>query len=272
MAKINLVLGLFNLIPGLPLDGGQVLKAALWQATGDRFQAVRLAAKAGQILGYVAIAFGFLVDYLTGELVTGLWIVLLGWFGIRNATRYDRVAILQSTLLQLTAADVMTRNFRVVNANSSLRSFADMYLLAADQPSQSPVYFAESDGRYRGLVTIDDLRLVERSNWETQTLQTIVHPLTEIPTVNESTDLADVINQLESENLPHITVLTPAGAVAGVIDRGDIVQSLAVKLNLRIADTEIKRIKTEGNYPPGLELGAISRGLDASRNAKSTKN
>ena len=90
--------------------------------------------------------------------------------------------------------------------------------------------------------------------------------------LNESTDLADVINQLESENLPHITVLTPAGAVAGVIDRGDIVQSLAVKLNLRIADTEIKRIKTEGNYPPGLELGAISRGLDASRNAKSTKN
>ncbi len=263
LAKINLVLGLFNLIPGLPLDGGQVLKAALWQATGDRFQAVRLAAKAGQILGYVAIALGFLVDYLTGELVTGLWIVLLGWFGIRNATRYDRVAILQSTLLQLTAIDVMTRNFRVVNANSSLRSFADIYLLAADQSLQSPVYFAESDGRYRGLVTIDDLRNVERSKWETQTLQTIAHPLTEIPTVTESTDLADVINRLETENLPHITVLTPAGAVAGVIDRGDIVQSLAVKLNLRIADTEIKRIKTEGSYPPGLQLGAI---------AKSTKN
>lgn len=272
LAKINLVLGLFNLIPGLPLDGGQVLKAALWQATGDRFQAVRLAAKSGLILGYLAIAFGFLVDYLTGELITGLWIVLLGWFGIRNATRYDRVAILQSTLLQIKAADVMTRNFRVVNANSSLRSFADIYLLAADQSLQSPVYFAESDGRYRGLVTIDDLRNIQRSEWETQTLQTIAHPLTEIPSVTESTDLADVINKLETENLPYITVLTPADAVAGIIDRGDIVQSLVVKLNLQIADTEIKRIKTEGNYPPGLQLGAISRGLDASRNAKSTKN
>ncbi|MDJ0618684.1 MAG: site-2 protease family protein [Calothrix sp. MO_192.B10] len=260
LAKINLILGLFNLIPGLPLDGGQVLKAALWQATGDRFQAVRLAAKAGQILGYVAIALGFLIDYLTGELVTGLWIVLLGWFGIRNATRYDRVAILQSTLLQLTAADAMTRNFRIVDANSSLRSFADIYLLTAD-PSQ--VYFAESDGRYRGMVAIDDLRTIERSEWETQTLQTIVHPLTEIPTVAESTDLADVINQLEAENLPLVTVLTPAGAVAGIIDKGDIVQALAGKLNLRIADTEIKRIKAEGNYPQGLQLPAI---------AKSTKN
>ncbi|MDJ0798593.1 MAG: site-2 protease family protein [Calothrix sp. MO_167.B12] len=260
LAKINLVLGLFNLIPGLPLDGGQVLKAALWQATGDRFQAVRLAAKAGQILGYLAIALGFLVDYLTGELVTGLWIVLLGWFAIRNATRYDRVAILQSTLLQLTATDAMTRNFRIVDANSSLRSFADIYLLAADSPQ---VYFAESDGRYRGMVAIDDLRTIERSEWETRTLQTIVHPLTEIPTVAESTDLADVINQLEAENLTRVTVLTPAGAVAGIIDKGDIVQALAEKLNLRIADTEIKRIKAEGNYPQGLQLAAI---------AKSTKN
>ena len=260
LANINLVLALFNLIPGLPLDGGQVLKAALWQATGDRLQAVRLAAKAGKILGYVAIALGFLVDYLTGELVTGLWIVLLGWFGIRNATRYERVAVLQSSLLELTAADSMARNFRIVDANSSLRSFANTYLLGTDP---SPVYFAASDGRYRGMAGIEDLRTIEISEWETQTLQNIVRPLTEIPTVHESTDMVDVINKLETENLSFVTVLTPADSVAGIIDRGDIVKTLAAKLNLRIADTEIKRIKTEGNYPQGLQLAAL---------AKSTKN
>jgi CBS domain-containing protein len=86
-----------------------------------------------------------------------------------------------------------------------------------------------------------------------------VHPLTEIPNVAESTSLADVINKLENENLPRITVLSPAGAVAGVIDRGDIVRALAQKLNLRIADAEIKRIKEEGNYPPGLQLGVIAK-------------
>ncbi|MDD1469265.1 site-2 protease family protein, partial [Dolichospermum sp. ST_sed5] len=59
LSRINLVVALFNLIPGLPLDGGQVLKAALWKVTGDRFQAVHWAAKAGQILGYIAIALGF---------------------------------------------------------------------------------------------------------------------------------------------------------------------------------------------------------------------
>ncbi|MBD2362461.1 site-2 protease family protein [Anabaena minutissima FACHB-250] len=259
LARINLVVALFNLIPGLPLDGGQVLKAALWQITGNRFQAVHWAARAGQILGYGAIALGFAVDFLTRELVTGLWIALLGWFAVRNANTYDQMTTLQETLLKVTAADAMTRNFRVIDADQTLRSFADAYLLETTVPE---VYFAASDGRYRGMVTIEDLRLVERSQWETQTLHSIVHPLTEIPTVAESTSMAEVINKLENENLPRVTVLTPAGAVGGVIDRGDIVQTLAQKLGLRITDAEIKRIKEEGSYPPGLQLGGIAKSIN----------
>lgn len=253
LGKINLVLALFNLIPGLPLDGGQILKAALWKATGNRFQAIHWAARVGQILGWLAIATGMAVDWFTGQLVTGLWIVLLGWFGIRNASNYDRVTTLQEALLQLTAADAINNDFRVVDAEQTLRSFADLYLLE----NTPPVYFAASDGRYRGMVSVDDLRSCERSQWETQTLQSIVHPLTEIPTVTESTSLVEVINQLEQ--LPRITVLSPAGSVAGLIDRGDIVRVLAQKLKLRITDAEIKCVKEEGSYPPGLELGELAK-------------
>jgi Zn-dependent protease len=259
LSRINLVVALFNLIPGLPLDGGQVLKAALWKVTGDRFQAVHWAAKAGQILGYGAIAFGFAIDFFTREFITGLWIVLLGWFAVRNANSYDRVTTLQETLLKLVAADGMTRNFRVVDANQTLREFADLYLL---EPTGSQVYFAAADGRYRGLVNINDLRTTQRSEWETQTLQTIVHPLNTIPTVIESTSLAEVIRKLETEQLAQITVLSPADAVAGVIDRGDIVQALAQKLNLPITSTEIKRIKEEGSFPPGLQLGVIAKSVE----------
>jgi Zn-dependent protease len=259
LARINLVVALFNLIPGLPLDGGQVLKAALWKVTGDRFQAVHWAAKAGQILGYTAIALGFAIDFFTREFITGLWIVLIGWFAVRNANSYDRVTTLQETLLKLVAADSMTRNFRVVNADQTLREFADSYLLETTTPQ---VYFAASDGRYRGLVAINDLRKTERSEWETQTLQTIVHPLNTISTVIESTSLAEVINKLEAEQLPQITVLSPADAVAGVIDRGDIVQALAEKLNLPINAAEIKRIKEEGSFPAGLQLGVIAKSLN----------
>jgi Zn-dependent protease len=256
LARINLVLALFNLIPGLPLDGGQVLKSALWKATGNRFKAVRLAASSGQILGYAAIALGLVVDYLTGELVTGLWIALLGWFGIRNAKTYSRVSQLQETLLEMVARDAMTREFRVVDANKTLRSFADEYLFFSNK---SQVYFADRDGRYQGMVCVDDLRVIERSLWETQTVQTIVRPLNEIPTVEESTSLVEVITFLEKDKLQRVTVLSPAGAIAGLIDRGDILRALAQKLNLRIADADIKKVKEEGSYPPGLQLEAIAK-------------
>jgi len=256
LARINLILAVFNLIPGLPLDGGQVLKAAVWKITGNRFQGVRWAARTGQILGWLAIATGAAIEFSTGELVSGLWLVLLGWFGIRHASVYQRVTSFQEALLQLTAADAMTRDFRVVDADQTLRSFADLYLLETN-PTQT--YFAESDGRYRGMVSVDDLRLVERSQWETQTLQSIVHPLTAIPTVVESTPLVEVVNQMETQQLRSLTVLSPAGTVAGILDRGDIMRTLSQKLNLSISDAEIKRIKAEGSYPAGLQLGIIAK-------------
>ncbi|MBD1833185.1 site-2 protease family protein [Cyanobacteria bacterium FACHB-472] len=256
LAKINLILALFNLIPGLPLDGGQVVKAAVWKATGNRFQGVRWAAKFGLILGWGAIALGMAIIAFNDQWFNGFWIGLLGWFGIRNATSYERMSTLQETLLQIVAADAMQNEFRVVDANMSLRQFADEYILEA---SHFPVYFAASEGRYRGLISVDDLHFIERSRWETETLQSIVHPLTEIATVEEKTPIAEVINFIEAKQLNRITVLSPAGAVAGVIDRGDIVRAVAAKLNLAISDADIKRVKAEASYPQSLQLNAIAK-------------
>ncbi len=259
LARINLVLALFNMIPGLPLDGGQIVKAAVWKLTGDRFAGVHWAAKAGQTLGAIAVSFGIAVVLLAGESgVAGIWIAMLGWFVTRNASAYDRLTDLQEALVQLSAADAMSREFRVVDAGMSLRQFADQYLLA-DLPGPERPYYAASEGRYRGMVVPDDIRFAERSLWETQTLHSIVRPLSDMITAEENTPLVEVINQLETHKLPRITVLSRAGAVAGVTDRGDIVRALCQKLQLRISEAEIKRIKSEGTYPPGLQLPAIAK-------------
>ena len=256
LAYVNLSLALFNLIPGLPLDGGQVLKAAVWKATGNRFTAVHWAARAGVILGWSAIAAGLAIDFFTGELITGLWIALLGWFGIRNTNAYNSVTSLQEILLKLVASDAISSDFRVIDADQSLRSFADSYLLQTTAPE---VYFAASEGRYRGVVSVDDLRAVERSEWENKTLHDILHPLTEVPSVTESTPLVEVIEKLETQQLPRIVVLSPADAVAGIIDRGDIVRAVGAKLNKPFSDADIKRVKDDGSFPPTLQLGAIAK-------------
>ena len=255
IAAINLVLAIFNMIPGLPLDGGQVLKAAVWKFTGSRFAGVRWAARTGQMIGWIAIALGLTI-FLAENQFGGLWIAFIGWFAVRNATSYNRMTDLQEILIKITAEQTMTREFRVVDADLSLREFADEYLI---KPDTIPVYFAASDGRYRGLVSVETLRMTERSQWNIQTLHDVVTPLDELVTVSEKTPLVEVINNLEIQKLPRITVLSPAGAVAGLIDRGDIVKAVLTQMKVPVPESEIKRIKSEGNYPPGLPLPAVAQ-------------
>lgn len=257
VAQINLVLTLFNLIPGLPLDGGQVLKAIVWKATNSRFQGIRWAARSGQTLGWFGILAGLSLALLYQEF-SGFWIAAIGWFALRNAAAYNQVTNLQEAMMSLSAADAMARDFRVVDAAMTIRQFADTYLLEENRP---PVYFAASEGRYRGLVTVDDIRTIERSQWETMPLQDIVKPLLAIPSIREGTPLSEAIDQIETQNLARITVLTPADAVAGTLDRGDIVQAIAQRLGMKVPPAMIQRIKEEGQYPPGLQLPSIARSV-----------
>jgi len=255
LAGLNFILTLFNMIPGLPLDGGQVLKAAIWKATGSRIKGVRWAAKIGQTLGWCALILGIGACF-TPIGPRFLWIALMGWFGIRNASAYSSISDLQEGLLRLKAETAMSREFRVVDAHMTLRQFADKYLL---DEAELVTYYASSEGRYRGLVPPEGLREVERSLWESETLELIVQPLETLPSVLESAPLTEVVDQLETRSLRRITVLSPAGAVAGVIDRGDIVRTLAKNLNIPIPDDVIQRIKDEGEYPPGLQIPAIAK-------------
>lgn len=259
LANLNLVLAIFNLIPGLPLDGGQILKALVWKATGDRLMGMRWASASGQILGWLGIILGALVVILLGD-VGGLWVSFIGWFILRNATAYERLTVLQESLLDLSAQEAMTHDFRVVNAHLSLQEFIETYLLSGLATPMA--YYAASEGRYRGMLKQDEVQAIERSQCSSKTLSEIAYPLNVIPSVIEKTSLVGVIKALEASKERYLTVLSPAGAVSGVIDRGDIVKAIAQKQNIPITDAEIKRIKSEGTYPTYLQLSVIAQTLE----------
>ncbi len=258
VATTNLILALFNLIPGLPLDGGQIFKAAVWKATNSRAKGVRWAAISGQVVGFGGIGLGLLA-FAGGAGLIGLWPALIGLFILRNAKNYNRMNDLQEGLSKLKVSDATIRDFRVLDASMTLREFADEYLLL-DQ-KVAPVYFASSDGRYRGLVSIDGLRQVERSEWEHRNLQSIAQPLLEIPHVSENMPLTEAIELIEQQKLNRLTVLTPADSVAGTIDRGDVVRAVAKQMNFKVPEALIQKIKEEGAYPAGLQLGAIAQSI-----------
>ncbi|BFM40749.1 site-2 protease family protein [Synechocystis sp. LKSZ1] len=267
LGRINLFLALFNLIPGLPLDGGQVLKALVWHLTGDRLTGVQWAALSGQFLGALANILGLVLLFSLGE-AGGAWLALIGWFLWANARLSSRWTQLQRSLLSLTAAQAMSRQFKVVSGRLTLQEFVQSYLL--DNPEQWLFpYYAAADGRYQGLVPLSQLSTLERSEWPRQTVQDIAYPLATIPSVTEKDSLATVINRLEARRGAtddfgdrYLTVLSPAGAVAGVIDRGDIVQLLARQAPWPITAEEIQRIKAEGIYPEALPLPTLARALE----------
>jgi Zn-dependent protease len=259
LGQINLFLGLFNLIPGLPLDGGQILKALVWKLSGDRLVGVRWAARSGQGIGLIGVALGLISLFVIGD-AGGAWLALVGWFVWRNANAYERTSNLQSGLKMIRATEVMTREFRVVNANLTLREFAETYLLQGNQ--NLVPYYAASDGRYRGLVRVNLLQDIERSEWDWLTLQDIAIPLTESPHVGENSNLVEIINQLERSGDRALTVLSPAAAVAGVIDRGDVVKAIVTQQGLPIPEAEIKRIKQEAVYPSYLPLVNLAKSLE----------
>ena len=109
------------------------------------------------------------------------------------------------------------------------------------------------------MVSVEDIRTIERSQWEILTLNHIAKPLLSIPSLREQTPLTEAIDRLEALQVPRITVLSPADAVAGIIDRGEIVRAIADRLGLRISPAIIQRIKEDGQYPPGLQLASIAR-------------
>ena len=152
----------------------------------------------------------------------------------------------------------MSQGFRVLDVNLTLRQFINRYLLEASQPE---LYFAVSSGRYQGVISASTLPSLDQSQWDTQTVRSLLQPLSEMISVSEHTSLIETINLLEQHRQFQLAVLSPAGAIAGTVDRGDIVQAVADQLNILIPDAEIQRIKREGRYPSGLQLQAIARSV-----------
>ncbi|MFQ3679719.1 MAG: site-2 protease family protein [Pseudanabaenaceae cyanobacterium] len=252
VAQANLLLALINLIPGLPMDGGHALKAAVWKLTGDRLTGVRWSAGAGQLFGLVLLLFGFTL-FLMGAF-GGLVFALMGFFITSTALANLQTATLQQALYQVTAEAAMTRDFRLLDAEMSVRQFADEHLVLSEHTHRSPLFYATANGRDRGLVNPDKLRSIDRREWEKTPLSALVIPIHELVSVQLTELLATVVQKLEQSGLNHLTVLSPVGSIAGVIDRGDILRALSRKLQWRIPEETIAQVKREGKFPPNLPL------------------
>jgi Zn-dependent protease/CBS domain-containing protein len=258
-AQINLIFGLFSLIPALPFEGGHILKAAIWKITGDRFVGIRWAARSGQVFGVLTMIFGGLLSF-SGSVFFGIFLIFMGWILLGSAGGYLYLNNLQQALSDIDAESAMTRDFRLVDSNISLRDFADKFLLMEDK-DVNPIYIASSNGRDRGLISAGAIRDIDSHEWVSKSLQSLTKPLEEIDTVALNTKIFTVVNLLEQKQLRYVIVRSPVGSVAGVIDRGDVMKALDSKLNWRMPSEYVKQIKADGKFPSNFRLVEICEQL-----------
>ncbi len=226
LGYINLMLAAFNMIPGFPLDGGRVLRAIIWGATHNGDRATLIAARVGQIVALLFIAFG-IFEFFAGAGLNGIWLAFIGWFLLQAAGASRLQLQAMSALRGLKVGDTMTRDCVRVDGNTDLQTFVDSYLLRTGQRC----FIVVDDGYMAGLLTPHEVRTVERARWPQTPVREIMRPVQRIHAVGPEMPLADALEIMGREDVNQLPVVQN-GNLQGVLSRGNILRVLQSRAEL----------------------------------------
>ena len=255
LGALNLVLAVFNLLPGLPLDGGLILKSLVWQFTGSQRRGIQVATTTGRLLSLTLIMLG-IWWFLNGGGITALWFVLLGWFGMGASRSQAQTLALQQLLVRLRVGPSSSKRFRVMESDQSLRRLSQMRLRGAESEEDllpDWVLVCRS-GRWVGFVTDQPLKELSVQNWDFQTVGDHMRPLDELPSIEESEPLWKAVLALEQSEHGRLLVTGAAGLPSGTLDRSDVGEAVLKGLSLKLPAPLLEASRRRNDYPFGLPL------------------
>jgi Zn-dependent protease/predicted transcriptional regulator len=220
LAWTNLLLAAFNLVPGFPLDGGRLLRSAIWKATGSLARATRIASMAGQAVGWLLVAAG-VAWLLAGDLAGGIWFAFIGWFLVQAARSSYQELQLQQLLRRVEAEDVMAGDLRRIPPDLTLQQAVDDYFMRYDH-SAFPV---DEHGRTIGLLTLRGVRRVPREQWPTRRVRDHMVPLSDQVIVTPDARMDGVVGKLQDGEAGRVLVAQD-GEVVGIITPSDLTRWL----------------------------------------------
>lgn len=226
---INLTLGVFNLVPGFPMDGGRILRAALWRLRGDRYKATRNAAAVGQLIGYLLIAFGILLAFQPRMLVAGIWLALIGWFLSSAAEQAAAQTGIERSLRGVHVRDIMEAEPPWVDPNESVASLVHDRMLHGDNRTFLVRYL---DGGLAGIVTLSDVRRVPRDDWEEARVTDVMTRYGDLATVTPDDDVQSAMRLIQERGVSQLPVVTEGRTVAGLLTRAGIMRLIETRLRL----------------------------------------
>lgn len=232
LASINLILALFNLIPGLPLDGGNILKAIVWKITGNPYKGMIFAGRAGQMVGWIAIASGLLPVILLHSGIN-FWNLLIGWFLLQNASQFVRYARVQDTLSGLTAEDAVNPDSPIVSESLTLREFANNYVIGKDIWRKFLV--VDERGYLVGAIAVDSLKTIPVDLWPHTLVKELVQPVEPTTTIKADQSLLDVVTLIEQKQVYQLPVVRENGVLVGILEKTSIINLLQRQAQAKLA-------------------------------------
>jgi Zn-dependent protease/CBS domain-containing protein len=194
LGYINITLIIFNLLPALPLDGGRVLRSALWAARGDFGWATRVAASIGRGFGFLFIAGGVALFFWGRNDISGLWLAFIGWFLLGAASAEARYIAVRDALAGLRVRDLMVREPQTVTPSMSIGDLMDGVVWN----HRHTTYPVVEDGRAVGLLPFRCVAQVPRGEWDERTVRDCMLPAEEVPTLTEDEPLEEALVELSN--------------------------------------------------------------------------
>jgi Zn-dependent protease/CBS domain-containing protein len=235
LTQVNVILAVFNLVPGFPLDGGRVLRAVLWGLTGNLRLATRWASFSGQVVAWALIGVGFAmivgvrVPVFGSGLIGGLWLAFVGWFLNNAAVMGYQQLLIQEALHGLPIARLMQTGFDVVSPDMVVQTFVDDHLLRSPQR----VFPVVDNGQLVGVVGLTDVRRLERSAWGRARVLEIMTPREKLRVAHPEDDALDTLATLSASDVNQLPVMEGA-SLCGLVRREDVLKWLALQRPISI--------------------------------------
>lgn len=229
LATINLLLALFNLIPGFPLDGGRILRAVVWYFRGYN-QATRFASITGQIAAYGFMGVG-VFRMFNGDFFNGLWLVFIGWFLNNAAAAQGTQATVKSALDDVPVSRIMRQNWLMIDGNLPISKLVDDHVVRGDSRYyfvKNSGYGYEDDEHPHGMLTVTDISSLAQQAWNITPAKQIMTVWEKLITTAPSVPLLDAVRQMDEKNINQLPVVEH-GNLVGVLTRENVLHYIRMK-------------------------------------------
>lgn len=222
LVLVNVAVGIFNLVPGFPLDGGRILRAALWKWKGALGQATYMASRVGVGFAFALMALGFL-QILNGSVIGGFWFILIGMFlrGAADAS-YSQMA-LREALVRVPVRDIMARQVVTVPLEATVAQLADAFW--SHHVTSFPVV---DGGTVRGIASVQQVHGVPAEQRMERRVSELMRPLADDLVIGPDDSVFDALGKASRNKVGRLAVLKDSRLV-GYLSLKDITHVLALR-------------------------------------------